>query len=461
MATDPADWRNFSPGDLSFGFPTHSTGDVEAAVSRSCRAFGGWAALSFDERRGYLVACRERLAARSEDLARLISAETGKPLREARLEMGAVVAKFDLTFADGEKYLLDEEVGGGPHPARIRQRARGPAAVIAPFNFPIHLGHGAAVSYLLAGNPVLFKPSPMAVNVGAAYAAEMRAILPDGVFEFVPGWGETGRRLALHPEVRAVCFTGSIPVGTALARDMAEDYSKSLALELGGKNSAIIWGDADLAGAASAVADGMCLTAGQRCNATSRALVHVDVFEDFVSLLQSSLGRFIPGDPMLESTMLGPVISAPAVERYRSLVGCSVGEWILPGSVPTDRNGHFVTPAVVVVADSEGLDMSDLAVRETFAPILVIERIANLDEAVARHEAWKFGLTASIFSENRAIFDSLGDRLRVGNLYANLPTTFSPSTLPFGGWGRSGNGHPGGRGFARFVADEQAVQWRA
>jgi len=461
MATDPASWRNFSPGDLSFSFPTHSSGDVEVAVARSRRAFPEWAAGSFEERRDQLVACRVRLSQRSEDLARLISGETGKPLREARLEMGAAIAKFDLTFSDGEKYLRDEEVGGGPHPARIRQRGRGPAAVIAPFNFPIHLGHGAAVAYLLAGNPVLYKPSPLAVNVGAAYAEVMRSVLPDGVFEFVPGWGEAGRHLALHPDVRAVCFTGSIPVGTALARDLAEDYSKSLALELGGKNSAVIWNDADLAASAAAVADGMCLTSGQRCNATSRALVHAEVFDPFIEELQKSLTRYVPGDPLDEATMLGPLISAAAVDRYRQLVNTPAGDWIRPGSVPEGRNGHFVTPAVVIATDPAVLDASDLATRETFAPILVVERVSDVDQAVERHEAWNFGLSASIFSGDHSLFEALGHRLSVGNLYSNLPTTFSPSTLPFGGWGRSGNGHPGGRGFARFVSNEQSVQWKA
>ena len=133
--------------------------------------------MSLDDRKAILSLCRDRLKAKQEDLARLIAMEVGKPLREARLELAAVVAKFDLTFSDADRFLADQHVADGPYPAMVRRRARGPAAVVAPFNFPIHLGHGAAVAYLLAGNTVIFKPSPLAANVGAAYAAEMQASL--------------------------------------------------------------------------------------------------------------------------------------------------------------------------------------------------------------------------------------------------------------------------------------------
>ena len=270
------------------------------------------------------------MKAKQEDLARLIALEVGKPLREARAELGAVIAKFDLTFADADRFLADQQIADGPHPALVRRRARGPAAVVAPFNFPVHLGHGAVVAYLLAGNPVIFKPSPLAANVGAAYAAEMQAVLPEGVFELVQGWGSTGRSLCLHPDVRSVCFTGSIPVGTALASELASDYSKSLALELGGRNALIVFPDADLERAADATADGLCLTTGQRCNSTSRILVHHDVEEPFIAKLLDALRRYLPGDPTDEATTLGPLASERALDRYRDLTN-RPGEWVVRG----------------------------------------------------------------------------------------------------------------------------------
>jgi RHH-type proline utilization regulon transcriptional repressor/proline dehydrogenase/delta 1-pyrroline-5-carboxylate dehydrogenase len=464
MSADPALWHNSSPGDLSFVFPETHSGPVEAAVEKSRGAFLCWSALSLDERRACLEKCRVALQDRSAQLAVLISRETGKPLREAKLEMAAVIAKFELTFADGEKHLRDSIVEDGPHPALVRRHPLGPAAVIAPYNFPIHLGHGATVAYLLAGNTVLFKPSPLAVNTGLAYAQAMQVGLPPGVFEIVPGWGEVGKSLCSHPAVRAVCFTGSLPVGRALSEMLARDYSKCLSLELGGKNSAIICANADLDLAAEAVADGMCLTAGQRCNATSRVLVHKKIAAAFLEKLLASVARYSPGDVLEESTMLGPLISFGARERYERLVSLDVGEWILPGGVleknSRDQHGYWVLPAITVVSDPSALDRLPLATDETFAPVLVVEMFSNDDEAVARHEAWKYGLTASIFTNDTVYFKRLGAGFSVGNLYQNLPTTFSPSTLPFGGWGSSGNGRPGARGFVRFGIREQAVQWR-
>jgi acyl-CoA reductase-like NAD-dependent aldehyde dehydrogenase len=464
MQIEPRSWQNFSPGDVSFAFPQSTCVSVSDCVARSVAAFPLWAALSLDERRKILLGCREKLSLDAESLAALISRETGKPLRESRLEMAAVVAKFDFTFADGEKYLREVLVEDGPNPGLVRQRPRGPAAVIAPFNFPVHLGHGAALAYLLAGNTVLFKPSPLAVNVGVEYARIMQEVLPADVFQLVPGWGETGRMLCLSEAVRSVCFTGSVAVGRELARDLAADTSKSLSLELGGKNSAIVLGDADLDLAAIAVADGMCLTTGQRCNATSRVLVQRSVADAFLERLVHSLTRYQAGNPMDETTLLGPLISFAAHERYECLISKSVGEWIVPGGIlekiSPEMHGYYVLPAVVVAGDAASLDESLLAKAETFAPVLVVEVFDEVDVAIRRHEAWKFGLTASIFTSHASAFSQIGSHLSVGNLYQNLPTTFSPSTLPFGGWGASGNGHPGGRGFVRFAAQEQAIQWK-
>ncbi|CAN5378771.1 succinylglutamate-semialdehyde dehydrogenase [soil metagenome] len=444
METDPQAWSNRSPGDLSRELPEVAASNVFAGVNRSAVAFADWKTTKLDERKTLLSQAHDRLREKQEDLATLIALEVGKPLREARLEMGAVVAKFDLAFADADRFWAEEAVTDGPHPAMVRRLPRGPAAVIAPFNFPIHLGHGAALGYLLAGNTVLFKPSPLAANVGEAYAAVMQEVLPEGVFELVQGWGSVGRALCLHDKVRAVCFTGSVPVGRGLARDLGADYSKSLALELGGKNSLIVCADADLDLAAEAAADGICLTTGQRCNSTSRILVDRKVGQVFADKLDASLERYQPGDPLDEKTMLGPLISEKAVERYRHLTG--------QGAV----KGYFVKPVIQRI--EEGAYQIE---EEAFCPVATLETFAGPDAVVARHDSSAWGLTASLFTKSEQTFRMLGDQLSVGNLYHNLPTTFSPSALPFGGVRASGNGKPGARGFIRFAADEQAVQWRA
>ncbi len=461
---DPRTWQNRNPANLDETLPAVDATPVDPAVAAAVDASRHWASASLAGRIAAVRECQSAMRENSESLARRIAEETGKPLAEARGELGAVVAKFDLTIADAERFIADRVVADGPHPALVRSKPRGPAAVVAPFNFPIHLGHGAAVAYLLAGNPVLFKPSPLAAVTGAEYGALMAAHLPPGAFQIVQGGGETGRALCVHPDVRAVCFTGSIPVGTALAKDLAADYSKSLALELGGKNAALVCADADLAAAARDVADAACLTAGQRCNATSLAFVDRARLGDFQSLVLANLARYQPGDPRSEATTLGPLISAAAVARYRDLTSLDAGDWLRPGAIPehaAGRRGHYVEPAVVVCEDFDRLATSPLYREESFCPILAVVPFIDEAEAVRLHNLSPFGLTASIFTADRGRFDQIGNALRVGNLYWNLPTTFSPSTLPFGGHGASGNGKPGARGFVRFAAQEQAVQWRA
>jgi len=172
----------------------------------------------------------------------------------------------------------------------------------------------------------------------------------------------------------------------------------------------------------------------------------------FENSLGQAIANFIPGDPLREETKLGPLISKNALERFDKLVH-EYREWIMPGRVignAEEKDGWYVVPGLR--RGSTPLDI------ESFVPIADYEVFEDLDEAVARHNASPFGLAASIFTRDEGTFRRITDELPVGNIYANLPTTFSPSTLPFGGLGQSGNSHPGGRGFIRFTTVEQALQ---
>ena len=448
-----AKWRNRSPGDHAFEFPEVETTDVSSAVDAASSVVASWRRTALDERCARLKLAQEGLREARAELALGIAQETGKPLTEALGEVDAVIAKIDLTIADANEHLAVRPVNDGPFPASVRRLPRGIAAVIAPFNFPLHLGHGATVAHLLAGNPVLLKPSPLAANVAAKYSAIMRRALPENVFLLVQGGADEAQALATHPLVRAICFTGSAAAGRALSRAVADDFSKELALELGGRNTAIVCRDADLEKAAAAVADGFCLTAGQRCNATSRVLVDAAVADSFEAALLASVERYRPGDPVDPNTKLGALISQAAVDRYASLISEPV-EWVRPGCVLLDvegRRGNYVTPAI-------RRGCGDLNA-EPFAPILELATFAEMDEAVSAANASPFGLTTSVFTSDRTVFQKIANELHSGNVYANLPTTYSPGTLPFGGFGLSGNGRPGGRGFIRFCTHEQALQW--
>jgi succinylglutamic semialdehyde dehydrogenase len=445
-------WRNVSPGDLSMRLPEVCATPLEPLIEAAVKTSHSWSRAPMEERIAQLRRAQRQLMGSKEELARGISRETGKPLTEARGELGAVIAKFDLTIEDAVTELPRRIIVDGPHPAWVRRVSRGPAAVIGPFNFPLHLANGAITAHLAAGNPVIFKPSPLSAVVAQAYAELLVPCFPPGVFQLAQGGATEGRNLCLDPRVRAVCFTGSVPVGRELARELAGDFSKDLALELGGRNATIICSDGDLGPAARAVADAISLTCGQRCNATSRILVAKPVRDQFMEKLVAEMERYKPGDPMREETTLGPLINESAMHRFKEIAD-QPAEWLCRAETigkADGKKGYYVKPGIRI-----GATRADV---ESFVPIADLEVFRDLDEAIERNNASPFGLAASVFTRDEAAFWKFADELRAGNIYANLPTTFSPSTLPFGGLGLSGNGRPGGRGFVRFCSVEQAIQ---
>lgn len=456
-------WINHSPGDLRIALPEVHATPVEPVLAASVAAARDWARTPLAQRAAALRAIRDDLQAIAGELATAISLEMGKPLAEARGEVGAVIAKFDLTLADADRHLATETVSDGPHPSELRRLARGPATVIGPFNFPLHLANGAICAHLAAGNPVIFKPSPVTPVVAARYAEVLARHLPAGVFGLVQGGAAEGQSLCVDPRVRSICFTGSVNAGRAISRAVADDHSKSLALELGGKNAVLVCEDADLDAAARAASDALCFTAGQRCNATTRVILRREIADAFIERLLPALAAWTPADPLLETTKLGPLATAASHARYAATLKRDELPWLLRGEALAIRPGdgapgHYVTPSVLFWKTVEAGLATPFAREELFAPLVELFVADNDDRMLALHDTTPFGLTASVFTRSRARFESLGACLNVGNLYANLPTTFSPSALPFGGLGLSGNGKPGGRGFIRFVTDEQAVQ---
>ncbi len=464
-AESPVKWSSRSPGDLDRELAEVHAGLVEPIVASAVHASKDWARTSLAERIACLREAQTRLRSYQEELAEGIAIETGKPITEARGELGAVIAKFDLTIQDANELLPSQRVADNPQPAFVRRRPRGPAAVIGPFNFPLHLPNGALLAYLVAGNTVVFKPSPYAANVAREYANLLAKAFPPGVFNLLQGWNAQSERLCLHPAIRSVCFTGSVEVGRRLAVLLAEDIGKDVALELGGKNAVIVCADADLDLAAQGAASGAYLTAGQRCNATSRILVNETVLDQFLSRFCAAASVFTPADPLKSTARLGPLISRSAVERFLNALEEQKGTWIIEGSAVEQvdgKRGHFVRVAAVLYRSRRERVLAQQLVshsREIFAPLVEIYAFRDFDDAVELHNSLPFGLTASVYTRSESVFWEMADRLRVGNVYANLPTTQSPSTLPFGGLGVSGNRRPGGRGFVRFASDEQAVQY--
>lgn len=446
IADDLADgaWSRHSPRAFSDLIARHAyrLSAVDEAVAAARGAFPSWSLAPLEARTRALLALRARLAARADELAQLIVREVGKPRWEADTEVQAALNKIDITLRDGLALVAPREIDGPAQ--RYEFRPHGVAAVLGPFNFPLHLVHGHVVPALATGNTVVVKPSELTASIGALYAQCVdEAGFPSGVFNLVQGGAESGARLAAHPDVDAVMLTGSYAVGQAIKRATIEQPHKLLALELGGRNPAIVLADANLDKAVHDVMWGAFVTAGQRCSGTAVALIERAIYPAFVARLGEKLPRLVVGDPARPDVFMGPLISEAARARHRAaladaeragIVALSVAHAPLP-----EVEGAYVAPTVHEIGAPAGLAYE---VEELFGPDLALEVVDDLDHAIVRANASPYGLSASVFTEREDRFAHAFARLRYGCANWNAPTCGASSRLPFGGTRKSGNHRP-------------------
>jgi len=433
-----------SPADPSDELGRFVIWDEEAlseAVARARAAFPAWRDLGTESRAKVLKRFAEHVAAQQEELAQLIAREVGKALWDARGEARLLAPKVDVTLGTGMQQVATLDAGGG---ARATFHPRGVLAVLGPFNFPAHLPNGHIVPALATGNTVVFKPSDQAPAVGEWMARAWRdAGLPVGVLETVQGAGETGRALALHPDVDGVLFTGSWTVGRQIQEATLDQPGKLLALELGGKNAMLVWEDADLRLAVAEAALSICATTGQRCTALSRIFVARSVMEEFSDRLCSVLAGLEVGPPLEDGVFMGPLVSRDAFERvmaFRATVQAAGGERVFRGQV--DRLAPYVAPQLVRFASPE--QTHPYQREEIFGPDAALYPVDDFEEAIEAVNDSDYGLAASVMTRDRARYEHCIGRIRTGILNWNKGTIGASGKLPFGGWGRSGNDRPAG-----------------
>ncbi|MBG80108.1 MAG: N-succinylglutamate 5-semialdehyde dehydrogenase [Phycisphaerae bacterium] len=437
VSTDPA----YPDRVMWSGNP--SLAHVDEATVAARAAFGPWAALSMEERAEHLRRWRDVTRSHVDELANLIAREVGKPLAESRIEASALGGKVDLTLERTVAGRLDDwtaEAGAGRE-GRCRYRPHGVMAVIGPFNFPAHLPNGQFVPALPAGNTVVFKPSEFAPAVGQKLGEMMlEAALPPGVFNVVQAGPEGSQRLCTSDDVNGILFTGSWPVGRMILEQNIDTPGRIVALELGGNNPAIVHEDADLRLAAIECVRASFATTGQRCTCTRRIMVHERVAEQFLSAFCKAASTLLVGahdDPVMP--FMGPLVSERArdrvLESQRQLVD-SGGKVLVP-AVELPREGWFLSAGVVEV---DGFDMEHDD--EIFGPLVQICVVSSLEEAIAQAKCTRYGLAASIFSKDRAVFDRCFAEIPAGCLNWNVGTAGASSRLPFGGVGQSGNHRP-------------------
>ena len=429
-----------------------ASGDVGAAVARAREALPGWALASQGDRIAVVRAFKAVVQDRAEAFSRLIASETGKPLWETKTEVASVAAKVDISIqAQAERAgSRTGEVGGVRQV--LRHKPHGVLAVLGPYNFPAHLPNGHIVPALLAGNSIVFKPSELTPAV-ADFMADCWAAagLPGGVLNIVHGGSDTGRDLAAA-DIDGLLFTGSAPVGAALARQFAATPGKILALEMGGNNPLIVWDAAPgmLDAVAALVVQSAYLSAGQRCTCARRLIVRDGDEGPLLDRVTALIDRIIIGAPFDEpQPFIGPVIANRAADGLVAGAEALVarGARVIRRLDRLRPDRPFLTPGLF---DVTGL--SGLADAELFGPFLQMTRVADWDAAIAAANATRFGLSAGLIGGDAALYDRFWAAARAGVVNWNRPTNGAASNAPFGGIGLSGNHRPS----AYYAADYSA-----
>jgi betaine-aldehyde dehydrogenase len=413
--------------------PRAGAEEADAAVARAKAALPGWRAIAPADRAKLLYGLADALAAAQEELAQLEARNAGKPIGDARGEMGMVVDTFRFYAGAPERVLGDTiPVAGGV--AMTFREPLGVVALITPWNFPLTIAAWKLAPALAAGNTVVLKPAELTPLTAIEFERiAVEAGIPEGVVNVVVGPGRTcGTRLVEHPDVAKVAFTGSTEVGRSIAAAAAQTI-KRVTLELGGKSANVVFADADLEAAAAAAGPAVFGNAGQDCCARSRILVERPALDAFMESLEEHVEAIRVGDPLDEATEMGPLISAGQRETVASFVpdGAPVA---IRGSAP-DGPGFWFPPTVLCPVDP-----GDRAVvEEIFGPVAVVVPFRDEAEAVALANDTIYGLSGSIWTRDGAKALRVARAVETGVLSINSNTSVRVST-PFGGFKQSGYG---------------------
>ena len=447
-----------SPGDNEIvvgRFAAGSEADVNDAVAAAKAAFPEWSHRPWQERVAIMRRVAELIRERKFRLAAILILEAGKNRVEAigEVEEGAdIVHEYASQMETHEGFTRRLDALDPHERNRSVLRPFGVWAVLAPFNFPNALSIGMSSGALLTGNTVVYKPASATPLSGYEMARIYQdAGIPAGAFNYVSGSGEAvGDPLTHHPDVDGAVFTGSREVGWDLYKEFSRDFPKPCITELGGKNPTIVTRNADLDKAVEGVARSAFGYSGQKCSACSRVYVEESVYDEFMARLTQRTQELVVGDPTNRDTYVGPVIDERAVRRYEEAVHSAqsgkvrTGGQRLQGGI-FDR-GTYVAPTVV-----DGLPPDhELFKKEIFLPFVVVAPVKNLDEALTEANNTDYGLTAGIFTEDRAEIGEFFDRIQAGVVYANrkggATTGAWPGCQSFAGWKASGSTGKGGLG---------------
>ncbi|HET6171304.1 MAG TPA: aldehyde dehydrogenase family protein [Gaiellales bacterium] len=446
--------RSPATGELLGAVRAATADQVDQAVAAAAEAFETWRRTSVLERveicrRGYEI-CMER----AEEIARMITRETGKTIRESREEMVEYTADhFRRASEDVLRHtgrVLPSTQGRTYKRILVVQEPVGVVAAISPWNFPVDIA-GIPIVYGLAfGCTTVWKPSELAPLCAELFVDVLHeAGFPPGTVNLLHGRGDVGAALTAHRDVASVVFTGSVSTGEKVAREAG---LKNRILELGGNGPQIVLADANLEAAADAAVMGCFYLAGQVCTAAERVLVHSEVHDRFVELLIDRTRLLQIGDPLDENTDMGPMCNSVTLERTQRHIQDAVdrGAAVVYGG---GSNGMYHEPTILTGITSE----MEIAREETFGPVAPIIRFSSLEEAIAIGNETEFGLTAAVFTNSLSDAWKAASELRHGTVHINETTNYWDQMAPFGGAKSSGSGRELADGIADAVTETKQI----
>lgn len=441
----------YCPGDLDHHlWDAHVNYDNnEKVVQSAVEGFEVWRKLSLEQRVSYLLKFKEVADRRKEEIAVAIALETGKPLWESRTEAAAIGAKVQVTVTDSLKRIEQESIDNVlPNiTGHVYKKPLGPSLVVGPFNFPCHLANGQILAALLTGNTIIFKPSEKTI-----YSSQMlvecfhEAGLPKGVINFINGTARTTQDIIKHPAIKGIFFTGSLAVGKKILESVGTDLTKLVALELGGKNTTILHEDTNFDHALSELLNSCFLSSGQRCTSTSVIVIHKSIEQQFIERFKEVTERIIIDHPtkFKVDPFMGPLIDAAAASKYNE--SCEMGiqngaEYILaPKELELNFKGHYVSPTIHYLKEAK--KENPFTQEEIFGPNCTFVPYEDIEDAIRIANISDYGLAASIFTQQKQIYDLCIRDIDAGIINLNRSTVGASSRLPFGGVKNSGNHHP-------------------
>ncbi|MEV0645120.1 aldehyde dehydrogenase family protein [Phytomonospora sp. NPDC050363] len=428
------------------GSTTHATEEqVERAISAAAEVADEAAALPVHVRAAALDHVSRSLAERHEEVARLITAENGKPITWARVEVNRAVSTFRWAAEEARRFdATTQDLGADPgmvgRLAVTRRFPRGPVLGISPFNFPLNLVAHKVAPAIAVGAPIVLKPAP-ATPLSALLLGELLAgtDLPEGMFSVFCVPNEQAPALVADERLPVVSFTGSVPVGWSIAESVPR---KSVTLELGGNAAVLVCADwsseEDLEWAATRIATFSNYQAGQSCIAVQRVYADASVYEELAARVVAKVADLRDGDPSQEDVVVGPLIDTAAAKRVEEWVGEAVeaGARVLTGGT---RYGAAYAPTVLADAPAS----AKVVAEEVFGPVLTVASVDSLDEGLAAINDSRFGLQSGIFTHDTATAFRAHRELKVGGVVVGDVPSFRADQMPYGGVKDSGAGREG------------------